>query len=107
MLQQLILILHIVVSFIIIALILSQHGRGAEIGAMFENTNSQVIFGNYGAGLFLTKLTGMLAIIFAITSISLSAISSQSLKSPSILKELKDKGFIQSKDNDILSTIPK
>lgn len=73
MLQQLVWFLHMGCAVCIIVLVLLQHGKGAEMGASFgSGSASQTIFGSQGSGSFLTRLTTVFALIFAITSISLS-----------------------------------
>lgn len=72
MVQQLVWFLHMICAFCIIVLVLLQHGKGAEMGAAFSGSASQTIFGSQGSGSFLTRLTTVFALIFAITSISLS-----------------------------------
>ncbi len=65
-------VLHIVVCFFLIAVVLLQRGRGAEIGAVFGGGASSTVFGGRGAGNFLTKLTTASAVIFMLTSFTLS-----------------------------------
>ena len=65
-------VLHVVVCFFLIAVVLLQRGKGAEIGAVFGGGASSTVFGSRGAGNFLTKLTTASAVIFMLTSISLS-----------------------------------
>lgn len=72
MLQQLAWFLHMLCAFCIIILVLLQHGKGAEMGASLGSGASQTIFGSQGSGSFLTRITTIFALIFAITSISLS-----------------------------------
>ncbi|KTD28104.1 MULTISPECIES: preprotein translocase subunit SecG [Legionella] len=75
---QLILMIHVLVAIILIALVLIQHGKGADIGAAFGSGASNTVFGSQGTGTFLFKLTGGLALTFFITSLSLSyLVSSQ------------------------------
>ncbi len=69
---QLILMIHVLVAIVLIALVLIQHGKGAEIGATFGSGASSTVFGSQGTGGFLFKLTGGLALTFFITSLSLS-----------------------------------
>lgn len=69
---QLILLVHVLVAMVLIALILVQHGKGADIGASFGSGASNTVFGSHGTGSFLFKLTGGLALTFFITSLSLS-----------------------------------
>lgn len=68
----LIVTLHVLTCLALIAIVLLQHGRGADIGAAFGAGASQTVFGGRGAGDFLTKLTTGAAIIFMLTSLSLS-----------------------------------
>ena len=65
-------VIHVFVCIFLIAVVLLQRGRGAEIGAVFGGGASTTVFGSRGAGNFLTKLTTASAIIFMITSLTLS-----------------------------------
>jgi len=65
-------VLHVLVCFFLIAVVLLQRGKGAEIGAVFGSGASSTVFGSRGAGNFLTKLTTISAVIFMLTSLSLS-----------------------------------
>lgn len=77
-------ILHIIVSFIMVGVILLQAGKGAEIGASFGGS-SQTVFGSRGPGTFLSKLTVSAAVIFMLTSMSLSVLSKGRFLSTSVL----------------------
>lgn len=70
--QQLILIIHVLAALSIIALVLMQHGRGADVGASFGSGSSNTMFGSVGTLPFLMKVTTICAAIFFITSLSLS-----------------------------------
>ena len=65
-------VLHVIVSFFLIAVVLLQRGKGAEIGAVFGGGASSTVFGSRGAENFLTKLTTASAVIFMSTSLALS-----------------------------------
>jgi preprotein translocase subunit SecG len=65
-------VLHVFVCIFLIAVVLLQRGRGAEIGAVFGGGASSTVFGSRGAGSFLSKLTTASAAIFMITSLALS-----------------------------------
>ncbi len=67
-------VLHLIVCFLMIAAILLQAGKGAEIGAAFGGS-SQTVFGSRGPGTFLSKVTVGAAIIFMLTSLSLALLS--------------------------------
>ena len=78
--QQLILIVHVLVSVAIVALVLVQHGKGADVGATFGSGSANTMFGSVGHVSFLMKLTGLLAAIFFATSLGLSYLSSRNGK---------------------------
>ena len=65
-------IVHISTCLLLIAVVLLQHGRGADMGAAFGGGSSNTVFGARGAGSFLTRLTTGAAIVFMLTSLSLS-----------------------------------
>src|SRR6266404_2549840 len=64
-------IVHVIVSVGLILVVLLQTGKGAEVGAVFGGSSS-TIFGSSGAGNFLTRLTTAMAIIFMLTSLTLT-----------------------------------
>ena len=79
-------VLHVTVCILLIVVILLQQGKGAEIGAVFGGGASSTVFGSRGAGNFFTRLTAGAAILFMVTSLSLSVIGAQSV-GESILDE--------------------
>ncbi|QEM68626.1 preprotein translocase subunit SecG [Geobacter sp. FeAm09] len=70
-------ILHVLVSIFMIAVVLLQSGKGAEMGASFGSGGSQSVFGAGGGTTFLSKMTTGAAIIFMLTSLTLAYISGQ------------------------------
>lgn len=79
----LLIIIHILVCLFLIAVVLLQSGKGAEIGAAFGGS-SQTLFGGRGAATFLNKLTTGAAIVFMLTSLALSTIAT---RSASVIKQ--------------------
>ena len=67
-----VLALHIIVAIAMIGLILIQHGKGADAGASFGAGASGTVFGAAGSANFMTRATGILAVIFFITSLTLA-----------------------------------
>ena len=65
-------VLHVIVCVFLIAVVLLQRGKGAQVGAVFGGGGGATMFGGRGAGNFLTKLTTGAAIVFMITSLSLA-----------------------------------
>ena len=72
--QTLILTLHIIVCVLLVILVLLQAGKEG-MGVIFGGGNSSV-FGSGGAGGILAKLTALMAVIFVITSISYTLVTS-------------------------------
>jgi preprotein translocase subunit SecG len=70
-------VLHIMVCVTLVAVVLLQRGKGADMGAALGGGASNTLFGARGAGSFLTKLTTGCAILFMLTSLSLSYISTR------------------------------
>ncbi len=71
-------VLHILVCLILIVVVLLQRGKGAEIGAVFGGGASSTVFGSRGAGNFFTRLTAGAAVVFMLTSLVLSYMSTSS-----------------------------
>jgi len=64
--------LHVIVCVFLVAVVLLQRGKGAQVGAVFGGGGGATMFGSRGAGNFLTKLTTGAAIVYMLTSLSLS-----------------------------------
>lgn len=77
---SLIIVVHVIACFILIAAILLQSGRGGGLSGLFGQGSSQTIFGTR-ASTFLTRATTAAAIIFLLTCISLTIFSSRKLRS--------------------------
>lgn len=74
--EQIIIIIHVLVSLCIIGLVLVQHGKGADAGATFGSGSSNTMFGSQGPMPFLMKLTCVLVAIFFANSLALSYFAS-------------------------------
>jgi len=78
-------ILHVLVSLFLILVVLVQSGKGGDL-SMFTSGGSQTAFGPAAGATLFTKLTTWSAIIFMVTSITLSIHSSrQTTGSSSVL----------------------
>ncbi len=73
--EQFVIAVHILVAIAIIALILLQQGKGAEMGASFGGGSSQTLFGSQGSGNFLSHTTAILVTVFFVTSVALSLLA--------------------------------
>ena len=88
MLQQLLLVIHVLLSLAIIGLVLLQRGKGADAGAGFGSGASGTVFGSKGSATFFSKLTAILATCFFVTSLMLAFYAShQSSGAPKSLLE--------------------
>jgi preprotein translocase subunit SecG len=84
----LITIIHIIVCFFIIVVVLLQSGKSGDIAAAFGGMGSQTAFGPRGATTLLGKATTWSAVIFMLTSITLSIYASRRT-SGSVLRNVK------------------
>jgi preprotein translocase subunit SecG len=66
-------VVQVLVSISIIALVLLQHGKGADMGAAFGSGSSGTVFGSRGSGSFLTRATGILAAVFFINCLLIAS----------------------------------
>ena len=83
--EVVIFVVHVIAALSIIALVLLQHGKGADMGAAFGSGSAGSVFGSSGSANFLSRTTAVLATIFFISSISLTIVSS---------KKTTDKGIM-------------
>ena len=66
------LVIQILVSISIIALVMLQHGKGADMGAAFGSGAAGTVFGSSG-GSFLTRATAILAAIFFVNCLLIAS----------------------------------
>ncbi len=84
-------IVHVIVCFFIIVVVLLQSGKSGDIAAAFGGQGSQTAFGPRGATTLLGKATTWSAIIFMLTSITLSIYASRH-STGSVLRNVKTSG---------------
>jgi preprotein translocase subunit SecG len=72
LLVALITVVHVFVCAVLIVVVLLQHGKSADIAATFGGMGSQTAFGPRGTATALSRLTTWCAIIFMVTSITLT-----------------------------------
>lgn len=70
-------VLHVIVCIILVLVVLLQSGKGADLAGAFGGGSTQTAFGSRGPASFLSKMTTIAAIVFMLTSIGLSLISTQ------------------------------
>jgi preprotein translocase subunit SecG len=68
--------LFLIVAILLVAVILLQQGKGADMGASFGAGGANTVFGSAGAGNFLTRSTWTLAGIGLVLVVALAYLSS-------------------------------
>lgn len=70
------LVIFLIVAVALIAMIMLQQGKGADMGASFGAGSSGTLFGSSGSGNFMTRVTAILATLFFIISLVLGNLNS-------------------------------
>ena len=94
------------VSLALIALILIQHGKGADAGAAFGSGASATVFGAQGAGNFLTRTTAFLATAFFVLSLTLGWFAIHTKTTPALTIEIDEKTTLKVDTNNTKAVIP-
>ena len=87
--SSLLLIFHVTIAILIVALILVQKGKGADMGSAFGAGASGTIFGAKGSANFLSRTTAVLATIFFLTSLTLAYVNKGTVKTESVLDQVQ------------------
>ncbi len=87
--------LHILVSVILVLVVLLQSSKGADLAGAFGGGATQTAFGSRGPASFLSKITTIAAIVFMLTSISLSMIVVNKPEAKSVLETDEQKAAEQ------------
>uniref|UniRef100_Q01RN5 Protein-export membrane protein SecG n=1 Tax=Solibacter usitatus (strain Ellin6076) TaxID=234267 RepID=Q01RN5_SOLUE len=70
-------IVHVIVCLFLIIVVLLQSGKAADLAGAFGGMGSQTAFGPRGSATLLSKATTISAILFMITSLSLSILATR------------------------------
>ena len=81
-------LIHLIIAVGLVALVLLQQGKGADMGAAFGGGSSQTVFGSQGSGNFLTRATAGLATAFFISSLTLAYFSGQVKQTDSVIDSI-------------------
>src|SRR5690349_18450936 len=71
------LIVHVVVCLFLIIVVLLQSGKAADLAGAFGGMGSQTAFGPRGSATLLSKATTISAVLFMITSLTLSILATR------------------------------
>jgi len=84
----LITIVHIIVCLILVVVVLLQSGKAADLAGAFGGMGSQTVFGPRGSATVLSKATTISAVLFMLTSLTLSLLATRGGSStPDLLKK--------------------
>lgn len=76
------LIVHILISIALIVLVFVQYGRGGDMGAsMGGGGSANSVFGASGSADFISKLTGVVGLLFFASALAIGAVYKQSERS--------------------------
>ncbi|PQQ28639.1 preprotein translocase subunit SecG [Photorhabdus hindustanensis] len=70
------LVVFLLVAIGLVALVMLQQGKGADMGASFGAGASATLFGSSGSGNFMTRMTAIFATLFFIISLVLGNLTS-------------------------------
>ena len=74
----LLMIVHVVVCLFLVIVVLLQSGKAADLAGAFGGMGSQTAFGPRGSATLLSKATTISAVIFMVTSLTLSILATRS-----------------------------
>jgi len=74
---------HYIVCIFLIIVVLLQSGKAADLAGAFGGMGSQTVFGPRGSATVLSKATTIAAVLFMVTSLSLSIIATRGGKAGS------------------------
>src|SRR5438552_4276675 len=77
MVYTLLTIVHVLVCLFLIVVVLLQSGKAADLAGAFGGMGSQTAFGPRGSATLLSRVTTISAILFMVTSLSLSIVASR------------------------------
>ena len=86
-------IVHVIVCLFLIIVVLLQSGKAADLAGAFGGMGSQTAFGPRGSATLLSKATTISAVLFMVTSLSLSILATRNAGlGTSVLEERAEDG---------------
>jgi preprotein translocase subunit SecG len=85
--REIIVVIDILAAIALVALVLLQQGKGADMGAAFGSGASQTLFGSRGTANFLTRTTAVLAIVFFGANVALYYVTNHTAAPPPSVTE--------------------
>jgi preprotein translocase subunit SecG len=84
----LIIVVQVLSALTIIGLVLLQHGKGADMGAAFGSGASGSLFGASGSSNFLSKATGVAAVVFFGATLALAFLGNRPASDAGVMDRL-------------------
>ena len=104
-LETVLLSLLVIDALALIALVLIQQGKGADVGAAFGSGSSNTVFGSSGGATTITRITTWLSIGFFVIAFSLAYTAKERSEQASLLgiPQVLDRATDAAKDENDLS----
>ena len=93
--ESILVVVHLFLAIGLVALILVQHGKGADMGAAFGSGASASVFGSRGASNFLSRSTAILAALFFATSLALAYFAMQSREPATVMQDVQPAAVVE------------
>lgn len=88
--------LHVLICVFLVLVILLQSSKGGGLAGAFGGMGGAgTVFGGRGAATFLSKVTGILAVLFFLSSIGHSFLSRQALRPQSVIRQAAQEGQME------------
>lgn len=100
------LVVQVLAACSLIALVLLQHGKGADAGAAFGSGASGSLFGSRGPASFLSRSTAVLAMIFFVNSLALAYLAAHSRTPSSVVEQFQEDARPQPASPPSVSDVP-
>ena len=100
--ESILVVVHLFLAIGLVALILIQHGKGADMGAAFGSGASASVFGARGASNFLSRTTGILAALFFATSLALAYFAMQSKEPATVMQDVQPAAVVEPEVPDVV-----
>ena len=102
----LVMIVHVLVCVFLIVVVLLQSGKAADLTGAFGGMGSQTAFGPRGSATLLSKATTVSAVLFMITSLSLSIMATRNAGLGSTVLEGAPAGSAMPKSGPVPVPVP-
>ena len=105
--ESILVVVHLLLAIGLVALILVQHGKGADMGAAFGSGASASVFGSRGASNFLSRTTAVLAAAFFVTSLVLAGFAMRATEPETLMEGVATPAAVEPEsDLPVLNDLP-